>query len=353
MRVSSQVALIACSASAIGAPAAYACSPQDYMSPEDWQALSPAQRAENVAHSHDGADAATSPPAAPTTPAADPPATHDAAPQPDQSAGARDAGTPRLEPPPTRAATPVIPKLDGPAHRSPAADESPAERPASTGTPRSERAPSRPTAGSPDTSTATAPRTAAAVGTARTTVVAVEQLERLGAGMRAAERAAASRSADRRAVARERRAAATERRADTAERRAAAAERRADTAPAIETRGDAHASGRTPVRADEAPLTPSPSTEDARRVTAWAALLAVVAGFAALLLRRGRPEAPAAAGVEGVAPTPGPAAAGVVDPVEAELQAMIAEGRRGGADARHSAQEAGTGGESSTATNSA
>lgn len=50
MGVPSRVLLVTSGFLLIGAPAAVACSPQDYMSPADWEALSPEQKAENTVH---------------------------------------------------------------------------------------------------------------------------------------------------------------------------------------------------------------------------------------------------------------------------------------------------------------
>lgn len=67
MRGVSRVVVIASSTLLIAAPAAIACSPQDYMSPEDWQALSPAQQVENaLGHTH---EAESPPPAQGSAPA--------------------------------------------------------------------------------------------------------------------------------------------------------------------------------------------------------------------------------------------------------------------------------------------
>ena len=333
MRVSSRVALIACSASVIGAPSAAACSPQDYMSPEDWQALSPEQRAENVAHTHDAGDAATTPTTAPATPPAAPvqaPATRDAAPQltePSNGAGSRPA-----EPPPSKGTAPILPRLDGPSHRGPTAD-----RRAATGTRRGERSPGPSSEAPRDATRAGVPESSAAVASARTTVVAVEQLTRMAAAAPAGERAAARR-AERRASER------------AAGRRARSRTRGDTAAPANHVRADAQASGRIPVRADEAPVTSNSSSNDTARLTAWAALTLALAGFVALLLRRPRPEASAETTSGQVAPPTSDAVA--ADLVEAELQAIIAA-QTAPAPRRSGAQDAGTGDESSTATNSA
>ena len=329
MRVSSRVVVIACTASVIGAPSAAACSPQDYMSPEDWQALSPEQRAENVAHTHDAGDPATTP----TTPPAAPveaPATRDAAPQ--LSEPANGAGSGAGQPPLSKGTAPIVPRLDDPSHQRPSGD-----RRAATGAPRAERSPSASTRAPRDLRRTDAPQSSPAVASAQTTVVAVEQLTRMAAGSPAGERAAARR-AERRASER------------AAERRARTRPRSEPAAAATDVRRDAQASGRIPVRADEAPATLDRSSNDTARLTAWAVLTLALAGFVALVLRRLRPDAPAETTSGQVTPPSCDAVA--ADPIEAELQAIIAA-QTAPHPPRSSAQEAGTGDASSTATNSA
>ena len=289
------------------------------MTPEEWQALSPEQRAENALHTDEIA--------APATTGTTPPATPDAASQPGEAA-ADGGGT--VEAPPVRGAAPVLPRLDGPSHRRPA------ERPETTGAPSGDP----PTgASAPDRGAAAtgAPQSSPAVASARTTVVAVEQLERMAAGS-PADRSAAARRVERRAAER------------AAERRAGRRERRDTASQATDTRREAQvASGRTPVRADEAPAKPA-RTDDTGSLTAGAALLTLFAALTALLLHRPRPEASAVASAPvGALPAPDAAA----DPVEAELQAIIAEQKAARTPQGRPAQDAGTGDESSTATNSA
>lgn len=329
MRVSSRVVLIACSASVIGAPAAAACSPQDYMSPEEWQALSPEQRAENTSHTHDAVDPAASP-AAPVP--ADPPVTREAAPQVTAPAGGEESPPGRLAAPPVPEAAPVIPALDGRSHRRAAA-----ERPKTTGAPRTDQAPAAAAAPLHDVTTK-----AAAGASARTTVVAVEQLTRMAGGSRSSERASAQRAqrnTDERAAA----------------RRASARQRRSAAREAAERRTDARLSGRTPVRAGEVPHTAARAddTSHLNALTAITAVLAALTALAALLIRRFRFQPPAAA-ASGAALPPAPSAPSVIaDPVEAELQAMIAAHAATPVARQRPAQEAETGDESSTATNSA
>lgn len=274
MRVAHRVILIACSASLIGVSPAAACSPQDYMSPEEWQALSPEQRAENsTPHEHEAGPPAA---VAPVAPPADPPATHDA--------------TPQVE-------------------KSPA---SPARN-------------------------VTRESNATPVAAARTTVT-VEQLTRMAAGSDSSKRAAAQR-AERRANQR------------AAERRQSTRERGDVAAPTAATLSYSQAAGRIPVRADDAPVTAARPGENGR-LTALAAMLITLTGLAALIARVSHPKAGAQATSTQFDHTRAIAAV-AVDPVEAELQAMIAAQTATRLAEPHGAQEAGTGDESSTATNSA
>ena len=338
MRVSSRVVLIACSASVIGAPNAAACSPQDYMSPEEWQALSPEQRAENTVHdTHEAVPTAPATPVArPTDPpatAVDRPATGDGPSQGSQPSGNQDAGAGSVEAPPVREAAPVVPALDGPSHSKPTAKD-----PATTGARSTPRAATSPTGPESTREAPAGGESAASVAAGGRTVVAVEQLTRMTAGSRGIDSGAAQRA---------------RRRADerAAQRRASAQDRRRSAGRAADRRPEAQVSGRTPVRADEAPIT---ATTDANgRVTALAAVLAALAALAALLVRMLRPEAPAAATSTRIHPRPDTDDGAAVDPIEAELQAIIAAQAATRTAQAPRAQEAGTGDESSTATNSA
>lgn len=323
MRAPAKVILIAFSASVIGPPIALACSPQDYMSPEEWQALSPEQRAENdLSHTHDAAPPAASAPAAPpvaTAPTVETPApTKEAAPQVTDEAPAvvpREADeTPsEVAVPPVRSERRAAASPQAPQRRvtvrmpeRTASAERPKGSPAQPGTVPVARAPvSAPIAPIAARETAVAP-------------------DRRSASPRASERRSARR-------------AAAERRRPPAQ---AVPASRSDAAQALGT---------------EVPVKASPTLGGERdegiRFEMWAGFAAVVAALGALIAHgRNRP------GTAGTVTATGPQAP--LDPVEAELQEIIAEQQLRPASPVHvadasGAQEARVADGSSTATNSA
>ena len=288
MRAPAKVILIAFSASVIGPPVAGACSPQDYMSPEEWQALSPEQQAENVAHTHDAAAAAAAaPPVAPET-AVEAPANEVAPPTGDTAAGTSPAADA-----PSAVAVPRAPVRERsargetrqrrvivrmPAERTPAVSSPPRQSAASSAAPTS----------------STARPAAAATVTAREPAV----------GARAVRSDAEAGSRQRR----------------SGERRRTADQRPRATSPRIATR-DADATEPMPAGRVAAEASPAVATrQGGERVGSgpWAAiagLLAAVAAMVAVILGRPGTRARGAAATDPPAP---------LDPVESELQAIIA-----------------------------
>lgn len=288
MRAPAKVILIAFSASVIAPPVAAACSPQDYMSPEEWQALSPEQQAENVAHTHDVA-APPAPSVAPG-PAADTP-TSEAAPQTADDV----AGT--AQPVADAPAAVTVPQAQAPGERRSAGREEPRQRRVIVRMPAE-----RPTRVSPPPrSSRTGPASPAAAAEVRAPIVpdtarepAVGTIDRRSTESRRSQR----RSADRQRTPDQR--------------------RRSTPQLTAVPRTDAGQMSDVRVATEASPTVAARDEGERGGFGLWAALAAVLAAVAALVaVGRGGP----GAGVSIPATTdPLPP----IDPVEVELQAIIA-----------------------------
>lgn len=290
MRAPAKVILIAFSASVIGPPVAGACSPQDYMSPEEWQALSPEQQSENIAHTHD----VTAPSVSPVAPVAavDAPAS-DAAPS---------TGVGGVEESPAADAPPAVAVPRTPARDRPAATGESRQRRVIVRMP-AERAP----AVSPPPRSSAAPSAGPSSGTGTLPPVATVTAREPGVGAKSVRPDAQGGSRQRR----------------SGERRRTADQRRRATSPRIVTR-DADVA--EPMRVDRVATEASPAIairqggerESSGPWAAIAGLLAAVAAMVAVNLGRSGPRAGVPAATD---PPP------LLDPIECELQAIIADGR--------------------------
>lgn len=289
MRAPAQVILIAFSASVIGPPVAAACSPQDYMSPEEWQALSPEQQAENTAHIHD-VGAASAAPVAPVE-SVEAPASETAPPTGDAGVGESPAaGAPSAE------AVPRAPAHDRPAARG----ESPQRRVVV----RMPTERTRPV--SPPPRSSTAPSAGPTRDTGMVAPVATVTAREPAVSAQSARPDAQTRRGQRR----------------SGERRGTADQRRRATSPRVATPDAAAAE---PMTVDRLPTEASPAVatrqggEEASSGP-WAAIAAVLAAVAAMVaLILGRPGTRARVLAATEPPPP-------VDAVESELQAIIAGG---------------------------
>lgn len=139
MRAPVKVLLLTSSALAVGVPVAAACSPQDYMSAEDWQALSPAQRADNSLHYGHGPETPVATQPAPASPeAAAPQAPAPAEPAP-TAAPSRPVVTGPADPVSTQ---PVVPPSVGKPPALPSAPQPRGSEGGSSSPQRTGRAPS-------------------------------------------------------------------------------------------------------------------------------------------------------------------------------------------------------------------